>query len=366
MINFFHSYISPKSIKLAVEVLNSTFVSEEEMVKRFERELKSVLSIIHPVAVNSGTSALHLSLVLAGVVPGDEVILPPQTFVASGLSILMQGAKPVFADIQYETGNIDPGSVEEKITDKTKAIMPVHWGGYPCDMDEINTIAQKHNLTVIEDAAHALGATYKGKSIGSVSRFTAFSFQAIKHLTTGDGGALCCLDNKDYINAKRLRWFGIDRANSKPSILGEREYDIDTVGYKYHMNNLAAGVGLGNLEDFPTNLKRIREIATRYRNEFKNIPRLQLLDYKDDRESAYWLFTMLVENRLDFIKKLKEVGIPSSVVHQRIDRFSVFNGITPGLVNQKKFDDYQIAIPIHDGLNNDDVELIIKTIKNGW
>lgn len=363
--DFFYTHISSKSIELAVEVLRSTFASEGGVVKDFENELTKRLGIINPVAVNSGTSALHLALVIAGVGPGDEVILPAQTFVATGLVILMQGAKPVFADIQYDTGNIDPSSIREKITDKTKAIMPVHWAGYPCDMDDINSIAEQYNIAVIEDAAHALGATYKGKPIGSISRFTAFSFQAIKHLTTGDGGALGCLNEDDYRNAIKRRWFGISRANCKPSILGEREYDIDDVGYKYHMNNLAAAVGLGNLEDFPENLKRRREIALRYRDELQDIPGLQLLDYRNDRESAYWLFTVLVERRLDFIKKLKKYGMPASVVHLRIDHNSVFDGITSDLANQERFNEYQVSIPVHSGLSDDDVESIISVIKNG-
>lgn len=364
--DFFHTYISSKAIELAVKTLKSTFVSEGEIVKQFEQELKSVLGITNPIALNSGTSALHLALVLAGVSPEDEVILPAQTFVATGTVILQQLAKPVFVDIQYNTGNIDPNSIREKITEKTKAIIPVHWAGYPCDMDEINAIAEKHNLAVIEDAAHALGATYKDKPIGSISRFTVFSFQAIKHLTTGDGGVLCCLDEEDCNNAKKLRWFGIDRVNSQPSILGERVYNIDTAGYKYHMNNLAAAIGLGNLEDFPASLKRRREIAVHYRNELKNISGLQLLDYKDDRESAYWLFTILVENRVDFIKKLKEDGIPASVVHLRIDHNSVFGGLTPNLSNQERFNEHQISIPLHSGLTDEEAELVIESIKKGW
>lgn len=366
VIDFFHTHISESAIELATEVLRSTFISAGKVAGQFEDALSEKLELVNPVAVNSGTSALHLALAIAGVGPGDEVILPAQTFVATGLVILMQGAKPVFADIQYETGNIDPASIRKKITEKTKAIMPVHWGGYPCDMDEINSIAKEYDIAVIEDAAHAIGATYKGKSIGSISRFTAFSFQAIKHLTTGDGGALCCLNENDYNNAINRRWFGIDRANSKPSILGEREYDIGTVGYKYHMNNLAAAVGLGNLDDFPKNLKRRREIASRYRDELQNMPGLQLLDYRNDRESAYWLFTVLVKRRTDFIKKLKEHGIPSSVVHLRIDHNSVFGGITLDLPNQEKFNEDQVAIPVHNGLSDDEISLIIKTIRRGW
>jgi perosamine synthetase len=363
---FFNTHISQKAIALANQVLESGWLSEGRMVKEFEESLTNYIGLKNPVALNSGTSALHLALAIAGVKPNDEVILPAQTFVATGLVILMQYAKPVFADIQYKTGNIDPNSIREKITDKTKAIIPVHWGGYPCDMDEINAIAKEHNLMVIEDAAHALGATYKGKPIGSISDFTAFSFQAIKHLTTGDGGALCCIDDENYHQAKTRRWFGIDRANSKPSILGEREYDISNLGYKYHMNNLAAAIGLGNLADFLTRLKRRREIAAIYESELKNVAGLELLDDHEDRESAYWLFTVLVEGRENFIRKLKAVDIPASVVHLRIDHNSVFGGITSGLINQEKFNDFQVSLPIHENILDQEIITIIRNIKNGW
>lgn len=364
--NFFNSYISPKAIELATQTLRSGFVSEGVMVQRFEEKLKSELGLTKPIALNSGTSALHLGLVLAGVGPEDEVILPAQTFVATGTVILQQFARPVFADIQYHTGNINPNSIRENITEKTKAIIPVHWAGYPCDMDEINAIAKEHNLVVLEDAAHALGAIYKEKPVGSLSRFTAFSFQAIKHLTTGDGGVLCNLQENDYQEAKRLRWFGIDRVNSKPSLLGEREYDIVKLGYKYHMNDLAAAVGLGNLEDFSLSLKRRRAIAERYQSELQGVPGLQLLDYQDDRKSAYWLFTVLVENRVDFIKKLKEYDIPVSVVHLRIDHNSLFGGLAKNLRGQERFNENQVSIPMHSALSDEDVERVIITIKEGW
>lgn len=363
---FHNTHISADSIKLVRETLESTWVSAGELVGQFEDELSGQLGLVNPVSVNSGTSALHLALAVAGVKPGDEVILPAQTFVASGLTIMMQFATPVFADIQLNTGNISPESVREKITDKTRAIMPVHWGGYPCDMTEINAIARQHNLVVIEDAAHALGAIYQGKPIGAVSRFTAFSFQAIKHLTTGDGGALCCLETDDCNEAGNLRWFGIDRAGSKPSLLGEREYDISQVGYKYHMNNVAAAIGLGNLKDFKKRLERRQQIAASYRKELSQVPGLELLDYQNDRSHAYWLFTLLVDNREGFIRKLREQGVPSSVVHLRIDRNSVFGGINEDLVNQAEFDKRQIAIPVHDALTDDDVAKIIDLIKAGW
>lgn len=360
------TYISKKAISNVVKVLKSGWISEGMLVKQFEEGLTRSIGIINPVAVNNGTAALHLALVVANVKSGDEVILPAQTFVATGVVVLMQGAKPVFADIQDTTGNISPESIRDKITKKTKAIIPVHWGGYPCDMDEINAIAREYNLTVIEDAAHALGAVYKNKPIGSISPFTIFSFQAVKHLTTGDGGALCCLREEDYKRARILRWFGIDRANSKESLLGEREYNITEFGYKYHLNDLAAAVGLGNLEDFHKNIKRRRDIANKYREELSNVPGLKLLGYKDDRESAYWCFTILVKQRKDFIRKLKENGVPASVIHLRIDRNSVFGGLALDLPTQKIFNENQVSIPIHNSLSDKDIELIIATIKKGW
>ena len=364
--NFVDTYISEKAIEMATEVLRSGYVSAGKYADKFEEELEGRLGLVNPVTLNSGTSALYLALAVAGVKPGDEVVIPAQTFIATGLSVLMHYATPVFADIQYKTGNIDPDSIRGKITGKTKAIMPVHWAGYPCDMDEINDIAKEHGLAVIEDAAHALGAIYKGKPIGAVSRFTAFSFQAIKHLTTVDGGALCCLDNDDVYRAKRRRWFDIDRENSKPSELGERVYDAEQTGYKCHMNDLSAAIGLGNLEDFPLKLKRRIEVGSIYREELKDVPGLQLLECKDDRKSAYWLFTMLVERRTGFIRKLKEKGIPASVMHLRIDNNSVFGGIRPDLVVQAEFDENQVSIPVHSGLTDDDVGLIVDTIKKGW
>jgi perosamine synthetase len=364
--NFFHTHISPKAIELATDTLRSTFISEGKRVREFEKELARTLGLMRPVAVNSGTSALHLALVIAGVRPGDEVILPPQTFVASGLAILMCGAKPIFADIEACTGNIDPISVSKNITPRTKAIMPVHWGGYPCDMDNLNAVALEHGLTVIEDAAHALGATYKGRPVGTLSRFTAFSFQAIKHLTTGDGGALCCACEEDYKAARRKRWFGIDRERDQASILGERVYDLEEIGFKYHLNDLAAAVGLGNLADTPDILARHRKIGLIYREELSDIPGLRLLEYRADRESAWWFFCVLVEERDNFIRALKSRGIPTTVVHQRIDRNRVFGGEREELVGQKFFNERQVALPIHSNLRNEDLEHVVSAVKQGW
>jgi perosamine synthetase len=364
--NFFHTYVSTNAHELVFEVLKSTLLSEGKLVAKFEDEIQTLLGIKNLVALNSGTSALHLALVLAGIGEGDEVILPAQTFIASGLAIKYVGATPVFADIQYKTGNIDPNSIRAKITDKTKAIMVVHWAGYPCDMTEIGMIAAEYGIPVIEDAAHALGAIYKGKPVGAISELTCFSFQAIKHLTTGDGGGLAITNSEMVGEAKKLRWFGIDRASSPMSELGERIYDADQIGFKYHMNDYAAALGLSNLTGFKNRLAKVRSLSYQYHHGLKGVHGIELLNNAPDRQSACWLFGMHVERRNDFVQKMKSVNIPVSVVHQRIDRNSVFGTLRADLHMQEKFDTSQIHLPLHVGLNDEDIEMIVYEIKKGW
>jgi perosamine synthetase len=363
-INFFDTTISESAIKNVTEVLRSTRISAGQQCEIFEKKL-SEKGLINPVTLNSGTVTMHLALIASGVGPGDEVIIPAQTFIATGLAVLYVGAKPVFADINYYDGNILVESIKDKITNKTKAIIPVHWAGYPCDLDEINKLATEHNLSVIEDAAHAFGATYKNNPIGSISRFTSFSFQAIKNLTTGDGGALCCLNSDDFKLVKKLRWFDIDRENTNVGFLGEREYNATNIGYKYHMNDISASLGIGNIEFFDNKLKRLNEISNWYRQELSGTPGLQLLKYNSDRKSSNWLFPLLVEDRINFVKKMKCYDIPVSVVHLGIDKNEIFGGKDFSLKNQRKFDENQIHIPINISLDDLQIEKIIKTIKKG-
>lgn len=362
--DFFSTTISDESIRLVNDSLKTTFISAGKMADKFEELLSNKFGFNNPITLNSGTITMFLALKASNVGVGDEVILPAQTFIATGQVILQCGAIPVFADINLD-GNISVESIKSKITERTKAIIPVHWGGYPCDMDEINNIAREYNIIVIEDAAHALGAKYKGNYIGNISDFTSFSFQAIKHLTTGDGGLLTCKDKYLTDKIKQMRWFGIDRDGAKPSILGEREYDVSDIGYKSHMNDIAASIGIGNLNNIDSKFKRIKEIADIYNDELKSISGIKLMNYKTDRKSSYWLYPVLVDNRIDFITKMKENNIPVSVVHLGIDKNTIFGGKDQSLINQRHFDEHQIHIPIHDKLTDDDINLIIKTIKNG-
>ncbi len=366
MISVYTTYIHPTATRNVNAVLGSTFLSEGVKVKEFEALLSEKLGIINPVALNSGTAALHLALVLAGIGEGDEVIIPAQTFVATALVVQQQKAKVVFADVNYKTGNIDIASLRSKITGRTKAVIPVHWGGMPCDLDEIQAVADEHGLIVIEDAAHAPGATYKGRFIGSISDYTCFSFQAIKHITTGDGGAVACKDDAKAVEAFTRRWFGIDRAASRPSYLGERQYDISMQGFKYHLNDYGAALGIANISDITERLVQLRTIAHYYRESLVDVPGIELWDAPEDRESAWWLFGMHVEKRDEFIRALADRGVVASVVHQRIDRNSLFGGIDQSLVNQARFDETQVHIPLHAGIATSDAEYIIQSIKKGW
>lgn len=365
-ISLFTTFVHPLAPQRVGEVLASTFLSEGQLVREFESRLGTELGMVHPAALNSGTSALHLALEVAGIGPGDEVILAPQTFIASALAVMQVGARPVFADIQYANGNIDPADIEHRITPRTKAIMAVHWGGYPCDLAEIQALADQYGLVVIEDAAHAPGATYRGRAIGAISDYTCFSFQAIKHLTTGDGGALCARDPIKAREVFRRRWFGIDRADSPMSELGERQYDLTDLGYKYHLSDYAAALGLANLDGFAERLAVRRALAQQYRDGLRHVPGLTLFGQQADRQSAEWLFGCHVENRLGFVRALKAKGIASSVVHDGIDHNTLFGGKRPELTRQRRFDETQIHVPLHDALTGEQVAYIVDIIRQGW
>jgi perosamine synthetase len=362
----FAVHISERAIENVVRTLRGGYVGDGPLVKQFETKVRKYLRTPHAIAVNSGTSAITLALALIGVGPGDEVITTAQTFVATSQAILSCGARPVYADVQYGTGNLDPEDIAHRITDRTRAILPVHWAGYPCDLAEILAIASRHGLPVVEDAAQAFGATYKGTHVGSISTMTCFSFQAVKQLTTVDGGMLCVLDEHVAQAARRRRWFGIDRAARGQSLLGEPEWNISEVGYKFHMNDVTASLGIAHLADFPRVLKRLRSIERRYRGEFATVSGLRPFDSSDDRESACWTFCAHVDCREDFVRALQSRGIEASVVHLRIDRNVVLGPCRNDLPNLTALTSSMICVPLHYRLTDEDVERVIRAVSEGW
>lgn len=368
--NFFHTHVGRGATRAVLNVLVSTMMSEGSAVKQFEDELTTQLGLVNPVAVNSGTSALHLALECIPMEWDAEVILPAQTFIATAFAVLYRGAKIVFADIDPETGNISVNDVIRKLTERTRAVIGVDWAGYPCDMgwlaSELYMLGLSEKVRLIQDCAQSLGAVHHGQPTGQVyPDIACFSFQATKHVSTGDGGALTTPHIDIAETAYCLRWFGIDRDHDLPNELGERQYHLNRVGFKYHMNNVAAAIGLGNLDGFRDRLmKRVQNAAT-YDAHFRTVSGVTLMNYQNDRLSSYWIYPMRVERRTDFVRAMTSRGVPVSVVHQRIDRHPIFGGLQD-LPGQALFDATQINLPVHDGLTYEDVTQVIDAVKGGW
>lgn len=344
------------------------WIGQGPRVNQFEKEFAAKFDLKHVVAVNAGTSALRLAYAVAGINPGDEVITPALTCTATNTPILEQGGKPVFADVQYENATLDPEDVEHRITKKTKAITCMCWGGYPCDMRQLKQIADDHGLYLINDGAHVLGGEYHEKPIGLWADFTMFSFQAIKQITTGgEGGMLSVLDKENYEACKRRRWFGIDRAGRKPSVLGHSpDYDITELGFKYNMTDIQATIGIEAIKYFDHIMARRRQIYKRYREELEGVPKVQLFEEKDDRKHACWLFTMHVEDRLKFAEAMAKKHIGVSVNHWRNDKYTLFGPLRKDLPNTDRLHEDIICIPLHNKLTDEDVTYVIQSIKEGW
>ena len=275
-------------------------------------------------------------------------------------TIAVTGAKVVWADVDPETGLASPLSIREKITNKTKAIMLVHYAGMVCDMDEINKISKEFNIPVIEDAAHAFGSKYNGKIVGSNSRFTCYSFQAIKQLTTVDGGAISFTNPEDMAEAKKLRWFGLDRGVSR------LENDIKRAGYKYEMNNVNATIGSVQLKNYPDILESYIRNGKYFDRELAGVNGVALVPYYKNTEPSYWLYTMRVERRDDFIKMMEKNGITASPLHHRTDTHSVFAESKCDLPGMDKFYSEFVHIPCGWWVNDETREKIVEIIKRGW
>ena len=357
--------VPKRASQYVAEVLGTRWIGQGPKVDDFEDQFSNRFCGGNPaLAVGSGTDALHLAYLLAGISKGDEVAVPVFTCTATNIPLLYIGAKPVFVDVDPRTMNISVEHLRKVVSRKTKAIVVVHYGGLPCDMDEITAIASQFGIPVIEDAAHALGASYKGTSVGELSDFTMYSFQAIKHITTGDGG-LVSFKNRGLTDlAKRLRWFGIDRSSKQ---LGVWENDIKEVGYKYQMTDIGAAMGLAGLEEFSETLALRRRLLMRYEELLDANPELEVIAHSSsDREHAAWLFTIAVDRRRDLQQKLLKQGIESNQVHYRNDRYSIFSSKKISLPNMDFLEERYLCLPLHTKMSLEDVEKICNVINSGW
>ncbi|MCA1932761.1 MAG: DegT/DnrJ/EryC1/StrS family aminotransferase, partial [Calditerrivibrio sp.] len=310
---------------------------------------------------------LHLALKAIGIKDGDEVIIPTNTFIATAEVVTYFNAKPVLCDIDEKTLNMDVNKIENLITKRTKAIIPVHFAGQPCDMDEILSIARKHNLFVVEDAAHAFPAYYKNRPVGTIGDLTCFSFYATKTLAMGEGGAVTT-DNEDFIKSIKInRLHGINRdAWDRYTLKGSWYYEVVDNGLKYNSTDINAALGIAQLRKANYMLEERTKIATRYISLLQNHGNIVLPFVKDDRVSAWHLFVIRVNNRDELIEKLKENGIGTSVhfipVHKHPyyrEKYSFKEVDYP--VSNKVFEG-SLSLPIYPGMGEEEINYVVEHV----
>ena len=366
-------WIDEEDIQAVIEVLRSDFLTTGPKIKEFEQKFAEAVGAKYAVAVSNGTAALHAACYAAGIVEGDEVIVTPITFAASANCILYRGGVPVFADIDPKTYNIAPKEIRKKITAKTKAIIPVHFTGQPCDMDEINKIAKEYNLMVIEDAAHALGAKYKGRRVGSISDMTTFSFHPVKHITAGEGGMITTNDQELYHQLMLFRSHGITR--NKELLHNKEEgpwyYEQLDLGYNYRITDIQCALGLSQLKKLEKFVARRKEIVAQYNQAFKEIEGV-VIPYQDKYADSSWhLYVIQLEldklkvGRKEIFEALKELNIGVNVHYIPVYYFPYYQklGYQKGLCpNAKHLYERMITLPLFPQMTDVDVERVINSV----
>lgn len=365
LIRTWSTFVPNETVAEVAKTLRSKWINTGKKEKELREKASQKWNFPYCVAVNNGTAALRASLAMLGVGPGDEVVSTPYTFIATNTAILEQGAKPVFADIKYDDLNIDPKSIEKKITSKTKAIMVVHYGGNPCDMDDIWAIGRKHGVPVIEDAAHALGSMYNGRYVGERGNIACFSLQVVKIITCGDGGFITTTKKEYYQKLKKIIWYGIDREAKKRQLLDPLppSFKGDTLGFKYNMNDIVATLGCVGVDHYDQAAKRRRQIGERYREELASLRNLTLMKYYKNRSPNYQIFPVHVKKRHAFAKYLRKHKIMVNINNRRNDRYPMFGGLQNDLPQTARADRDVVLLPIHADLADSQVRYIIQHVK---
>ena len=380
MIPLFKVNMHPDAHKEVEKVLMSGYIGEGPKVKEFEQGLSDYLQCKNIVALNSATSALHLAISMIkrkpasdtwpGVFAGDEVSTTALTCTATNWPILANGLNIKWVDADPETCNLDLQDLEEKLSEKTKIIVVVHWGGYPVDLDRLKKIQEKSlelygfSPLIVEDCAHGFGSKYKNLYLGNHGNYACYSFQAIKHLTSVDGGALVLPSQEEYQRAKLLRWYGIDRESNRKDFRCEE--DIPEWGFKFHMNDVNASIGLHNLKYVDAAIERHKQNANFYDQNLKGVGGITLLQRRVDCESSFWIYTLKVERQEDFMAKMRDCNIMVSRVHERNDKHSCVQKYKNNLTNLEKLVKEMICIPVGWWVTDEQREYIVECIKNGW
>lgn len=366
LIRTWSTYIPKEAITEVAKTLESKWINTGKKEKELREKASKKWGFSYCVAVNSCTSALRASLAVLGVGSGDEVISTPYTFIATNTAILEQGAKPVFADIKYDDLNIEPKSIEKKITRKTKAIIVVHYGGNPVDLDEVRKIGRKYNLPIIEDAAHAMGSMYKGKYIGATGDIVCFSLQVVKIINSGDGGLIATGNKNYYQKLKKIVWYNIDKEEKTTNLIDPlpKSFKGDALGFKYNMNDITATLACVGLDHFDEAAEKRRIIGEMYRKKLASCSKIKLIKYYDDRKPNYQIFPIHVEDRIGFAKYMRAHNIMVNINNRRNDIYPMFGGLRNDLPNTSKSDQDVVLLPLHADLTEDQISNIIKHVKN--
>ncbi len=370
---FHKPFISEDEVNEIVDTVRSGWLSMGPKTIRFEAEFNRYIGANKSVAVSSWTAAGHLTLEAFGIEKDDEVIVPTMTFPATAEIVCYFGAKPVIVDVDENTLNISLTEIEKAITPKTKAIIPVHYGGQPCDMDEIHEIAKRYNLRVLEDAAHSLPAYYKGKKIGTISEVTCFSFYATKTLSTGEGGMICTNNPEIAERTAIMRLHGINRdAWKRYSESGSWYYEVVAPGYKYNFTDLQASLGLPQLKKVDAMWEWRKKIAASYTAAFHDFDLLTLHTIKPDRESSWHLYPvklnldMLTKNRAQIIDELRKhnvgVGVHFMPVHQHLYYQKTFNLDDRNFPVASSAFPRLMSLPIYPGMTDASIEKVISVV----
>jgi len=364
--------IDEEDIQAVVDVLRSDWITTGPKVEEFEEALAARVAARHAISFSSGTAALHGAAFAAGLAPGNDAITTPLTFCATANCILYQGASPVFADINFDSLTIDPTEIAERITPRTKAILPVDYAGHPADMDPIMSLAEAHGLTVIEDACHALGAQYRGMRVGSLAHMTVFSFHPVKHITTGEGGAVTTNDPKLAAKLRTFRTHGIESNARQRQADGQWFYEMNSLGYNYRLSDINCALGISQLKKLDANLACRRSIALRYNKAFSELPGVFVPVQRPFANPAWHLYPLRFElgllkvEKAELFRALRNDGLGVNVHYIPVHLHPYYAqhfGFRPGdyPISEAAYAQV-ISLPIFHGMVDDDVDEVIASV----
>lgn len=367
MIQVFKPALGEEEFAAVKEAMASGWIGLGPRTREFEERFAEYTGAKYAIGLNSGTAALHLSLLAHEVGPGDEVIVPPLTFISTVHAIRLVGATPVLADVHPDTLCIDANDVARKITPKTRALLPVHYGGHPCDMDELRLLAESRGILVIEDAAHAAGAVYRGRRIGSISQATCFSFHAVKNLAMGEGGCITTDDPRIDAKVRKLRWVGINKDTwtraSESSSYGWY-YEVEDLGFKYHLSDIPAAIGIVQLRRLEALNERRRELVSRYNAGLDGIEWLETPVFREYVTSACHNYVIKSPYRDRLNVYLQEKDIATSVHYMPAHLHPYYQDMPADVPVTDRVWKTLLTLPLYPDLTDAEADYIVEMIRS--